>query len=76
MKNYLELNNELEQLQIDRDNETNDVMIAEIDTHIAEVKKEIAEYDLGDDDLFRCAKCNAVEDIEDSTLENGQYVCC
>ena len=51
-------------------------MRSEIEVHIAEVKELLANYDLSDDDLFQCQRCDKVFDIEDSVIYEGDELYC
>lgn len=74
-KNYDELQRDLEELLDARDNENNPEMLIHIDRNIDEVRELIEDYDLSDDDLFRCDNCGTVDDIEDSAQIAGKLVC-
>jgi len=75
-KNYTELCKELEQLQDELDGENNQEMRTEIEKHITDVRGLIANYDLGDDDLFQCQRCDGIFDIEDSVQPDGDELYC
>lgn len=74
-KSYRELERDLEELLDARDNENNPDMLLHIDRNIDEVRELIADYDLSDDDLFRCDDCGLIDDIEDSTRIDDKLVC-
>ena len=42
---------------------------------IEEAKKRIDNYDLSDDDLFKCASCSQVFDNDDSNHVGGELHC-
>lgn len=74
--NFYDLKKELTELQDAFDNESNEERRIEIHQHISTVKKNIEDYDLGDDDLFECSHCREISDIEDSVKnESGALVC-
>ena len=75
-QNYFELQSNLEDLQDAFDNETNDSVANDIHQQITDIKELIEDYDLCDDDLFKCEQCNCIKDIEESnSLGNGHLVC-
>ncbi|MFQ3188921.1 MAG: hypothetical protein ACI936_000041 [Paraglaciecola sp.] len=75
-KNYFELTEEINGLQGALDNQTNEEIRLEITEHISKVKTFIVKYDLGDDDLFKCQRCDGVFDIEDSIQIDGDELVC
>jgi hypothetical protein len=76
MKSYAELLKDQEELQNAFDNESNFVTQKDIQANIDEVKVEIENYNLSDDDLFECTKCHVVSDIEDSVSESRGVLIC
>lgn len=78
-KTFFELKDELSVLQDALhdalENELSPKTISDIETNISKVKDLIADYDLADDDLFKCYECGRVFDIEDSVRVSWGLVC-
>ena len=72
MSKYFQLVAELEELRGDYNTEFHDDMRREIQDHITHVSQLLGDYDLEEDDLFRCSKCGTVPDVEDS-IEVGRH---
>lgn len=75
MSDYNQLQRDLQELLDARDNENNPAMLAQIDQRIIQVRDDIAQYPLADDDLFLCVGCLKIMDIENSIQRNHQLFC-
>tara|TARA_Y100001936_G_C15802294_1_gene522161 strand:- start:282 stop:548 length:267 start_codon:yes stop_codon:yes gene_type:complete len=74
--NYHELNEKRDEIAIQIGAECNPLKRSQLQDSLRDVESKISQYDLSDDDLFKCQRCNVVLDIEDSVqFEDDELYC-
>jgi hypothetical protein len=74
--NYHELNEKRDEIAAQIDAEQSPLMRKQLQKTLDKIESEISHYDLSDDDLFKCQRCNVVFDIEDSVQFEGDELYC